>query len=168
MDIAAIDLFAAVAIGIGATVAMDLWNLFLRRAFAIPSLSYCLLGRWISYMPEGRLAHASIGSATPKPRECMIGWIAHYSIGIGLAAGFVALASADWLVRPAVLPALLYGAVTVAFPYFIMQPSFGLGVAGSRTPHPGRTRLKSLATHLVFGLGLYVCAAAVSRLIALR
>ncbi|MGH7512442.1 MAG: DUF2938 family protein [Gemmatimonadales bacterium] len=30
--------------------------------------------------------------------------------------------------------------------------------AASRTPDPTQARLKSLATHLVFGLGLYVCA----------
>jgi hypothetical protein len=39
-----------------------------------------------------------------------------------------------------------------------MQPSLGLGIAASRTPKPTRARLKSLATHAVFGLGLYVCA----------
>jgi hypothetical protein len=72
----------------------------------------------------------------------------------------VTLASADWLARPTVLPAVLYGIVTVAFPFFIMQPSFGLGVASSRAPNPGHARLKSLATHTVFGLGLYVSAVA--------
>jgi hypothetical protein len=56
------------------------------------------------------------------------------------------------------LPALLYGIGTVVFPFFIMQPSFGLGIAASRTPNPTQARLKSLATHTVFGIGLYVCA----------
>lgn len=55
-----------------------------------------------------------------------------------------------------------YGIVTVAFPFFILQPSLGLGVAGSRTPKPAQTRLKSLVTHTVFGAGLYVCALGVS------
>jgi hypothetical protein len=39
-----------------------------------------------------------------------------------------------------------------------MQPSFGLGIAASRTPNPTQARLKSLVTHTVFGIGLYVCA----------
>ena len=34
----------AIAVGLGATLVMDLWNLFLKRAFSIPSLNYCLLG----------------------------------------------------------------------------------------------------------------------------
>ena len=34
-----------VAVGVGATLVMDLWNLFLKAAFGIPSLDLCLLGR---------------------------------------------------------------------------------------------------------------------------
>jgi DUF2938 family protein len=64
--------------------------------------------------------------------------------------------------QPTVLPALIYGIGTVVFPFFVMQPSFGLGIAASRAPNPRHARLKSLATHMVFGLGLYVCALGVS------
>jgi hypothetical protein len=39
-----------------------------------------------------------------------------------------------------------------------MQPAFGLGVAASKTPNPNKARLKSLMTHTVFGVGLYVWA----------
>jgi hypothetical protein len=152
----------AFAIGIGATLLMDLWNLFLQRAFSIPSLSYCLLGRWFRHMAQGTVRHASIRAAAQKSHECIVGWIAHYTIGVTLALGFVALTSGNWLARPTVLPALLYGIVTVAFPFFIMQPSFGLGIASSRTPNPTHARLKSVVTHLVFGTGLYVSALGVS------
>jgi hypothetical protein len=152
----------AIAIGIGATLVMDLWNLFLKRTFSIPSLSYCFLGRWFRHMPGGTFRHASITAATPKPFECTVGWIAHYTIGVVLALVFVVLASGDWLARPTLLPALLYGIGTVVFPFLIMQPSFGLGTAASRTPSPTQARLKSLVTHIVFGVGLYVCALGVS------
>jgi hypothetical protein len=63
-----------------------------------------------------------------------------------------------WQDRPTLFPALLYGLATVVFPLVIMQPSLGLGIASSRTPHPTQARLKSLGTHLVFGLGLYLVA----------
>ena len=148
------QLLGAIAIGIGATLLMDLWNLFLKRAFGIPSLNYCLLGRWVSHMPAGTLRHASIAAAPPKPHECTVGWIAHYSIGVMLVLVFVALATGDWLTRPTLLPALIYGIGTVVFPFFIMQPSLGFGIAGSRTPNPIQSRLKSLATHTVFGVAL--------------
>jgi hypothetical protein len=155
-------ILGAIAIGIGATLLMDLWNLFLKSRFNIPSLSYCVLGRWVQHMPEGTLRHANINAAPQKPFECAVGWIAHYSIGVAFALGFVVLTSADWLARPTLLPALLYGIATVVFPFFLMQPSFGLGIAASRTPRPMQARLKSLATHTVFGFGLYVCAVGVS------
>ena len=150
---------AAIAIGLGATLLMDLWNLFLKRAFGIPSLDYCLLGRWLRHMPGGTFRHARIAAASPKRFECAVGWIAHYSIGVAFALVFV-LASGQWLARPTLLPALLYGIGTVVFPFFILQPSLGLGVAASKTPNPARARLKSLVTHTVFGVGLYFCALA--------
>lgn len=165
MNLETIDVLGGIAIGIGATLSMDLWYLFLKHAFNIFSLNYCLLGRWLRHMPEGRFRHASITAASQKPFECMVGWIAHYTIGVVLAVGFVWLASGEWLARPTLLPPLLYGIGTAVFPFFLMQPSFGLGIAASRTPNPTQARLKSLATHTVFGAGLYLCALALSRLL---
>ena len=158
MSIEAHVILRAIVVGIGATIGIDLWNLFLKRAFSIPSLSYCLLGRWLRHMPEGTFRHASIAAAAQKSFECTAGWIAHYTIGVVFAVLFVVLSSPDWLTRPTLLPALLYGIGTVVFPLFIMQPSFGLGIAASRTPNPAQARLKSLGTHAVFGVGLYASA----------
>jgi hypothetical protein len=155
-------ILCAIVIGIGATLIMDLWNLFLKGAFSIPSLNYCLLGRWLRHMPGGTFRHASISAAPQQPFECTVGWIAHYTIGVVFALGFLVLTSGNWLARPTLLLALLYGIGTVVFPFFILQPSFGLGIAASRTPKPMRARLKSLVTHTVFGVGLYVCALGVS------
>jgi hypothetical protein len=162
VDLEAGHILRAFAIGMGATLTMDLWNLFLKRAFGIPSLDYCLLGRWLRHMPAGTLRHPSINAASAKSFECTVGWIAHYTIGIVFAVLFVVLVSTNWLGRPTPLPALLYGIGTVVFPFFILQPSLGLGIAASKTPRPAQARLKSVATHTVFGIGLYVCAVGVS------
>ena len=93
MTAAAGVILSAIAIGIGATLVMDLWNLFLKRAFAIRSLDYCLIGRWLRHMPGGTFRHASITAAPTKPFECTVGWVAHYSTGIVFALGFVVLTS---------------------------------------------------------------------------
>ena len=82
-----------------------------------------------------------------------------------LALGFLVLVSGEWLDRPTLLPALLYGVGTVVFPSFVMQPSLGLGIASSRAPRPAHARMKSLATHTVFGIGLYLSALVVTRLL---
>jgi Protein of unknown function (DUF2938) len=164
MSITPEHVLSAVTIGIGASLLMDVWNLFLKRAFTIPSLSYCLLGRWLLHIPEGTFLHASIAAAPQKRLECAVGWVAHYTIGVVFALVFVALVPGDWLARPTFFPALIYGIVTVVFPLFLLQPSLGLGIAASRTPKPAQARLKSLVTHIVFGVGLYLCAVALSHL----
>ena len=151
------DIVVAVAIGIGATLAMDACNLLLKRGFGIPSLNYCMLGRWLRHMPA-TFRHSSIAAAPAKSNECTVGWVAHYSIGISLALGFVLLVAQDWLTRPTLLPALFYGIVTVAFPFFVLQPALGLGIASSKAPVPLFARIKSLASHMVYGAGLYLCA----------
>jgi hypothetical protein len=154
----------AIAMGLGATLLMDLWNLFLKRAFGIPSLDYCLLGRWVRHIPEGTFRHTSIAKAPPKKFECQTGWLTHYTIGVTLAIVFVASVSDRWLAQPTLAPALIYGVATVVFPLFVMQPSLGLGIASSRTPNPTKARFKSLATHLIFGIGLYVTALGIRHL----
>jgi hypothetical protein len=116
-------------------------------------------------MPEGTFSHSSISAAPQKRFECTVGWLAHYSIGVAFALGFLALQSGDWLAHPTPLPALLYGVATVVFPLFIMQPALGLGVAASKTPKPIQARLKSLVTHSVFGVGLYLGALVVRQLL---
>jgi len=147
---------SASIIGLGATLTFDLWALFLKHAFKIPPSNLCLVGRWLRYMPEGIFKHSNIISAPPKRAECTIGWIAHYMIGLTLASVFVALVGNDWLQRPTLIPAIVFGVVTVLAPFFIMQPSFGFGFAASKTSNPTQARLRSLMNHIAFGIGLYV------------
>ena len=54
--------------------------------------------------------------------------------------------------------AVAYGVATVVFPFFVLQPALGLGVASAATRNPAQARLKSLATHTVYGVGLYAWA----------
>ncbi len=157
-------LLLALVIGAVATAGIDLWALVLKRGFRIASLNYCLLGRWVLHLPGGTLVHRSIGAAAPKAGECATGWAAHYAIGVGLAVIFVLLVSAEWLAAPTLLPALAFGVATVVMPLFVLQPALGLGVASSRAPSPWAARLKSVGTHTVFGLGLYLAAEVLRRL----
>jgi len=152
------EILGAIAVGIGATAVMDLWNLALKRAFGIPSLDLCLLGRWIGHLRAGRFRHERIAAAAPRPHECASGRIAHYGIGAAFALALVIATSGEWLAQPTLLPALLLGLVTVAFPFFLLQPAIGLGIASARAASPTRARLKSLASHAAFGVGLYLAA----------
>jgi hypothetical protein len=143
---------------VGATLALDVWALMLRHIYGVSGPDYRMVGRWIGHFPQGRFRHDAIGRASPVAGEAVIGWLAHYGIGIAFAGGLVAAWGAGWLQAPTLLPALATGVITVAVPYFVMQPAFGLGLASSRTPNPMAARLRSLVTHLVFGAGLYLAA----------
>lgn len=158
MNPLALALLSAIPIGLGATLMFDLWGLFLKQAFQIPPSNICLVGRWIRYMPEGIFKHSNIASSPKKSAECVVGWIAHYTIGITFAVIFVVLAGNSWLEHPTPIPAFAFGLVTVLAPFFIMQPLFGLGFAASKTPNPTQARLRSLMNHAAFGVGIYLFA----------
>jgi hypothetical protein len=148
-----------VLIGAGATVAMDLWAFVLRR-LGIPSLNFACLGRWIGHFPRGRWMHASIANAAPVKAELLLGWCAHYATGVTFAALLLSTFGLRWARSPSLLPALFIGIVTALAPLLILQPALGAGIASSRTPRPVFNSIKSLATHTIYGLGLFVAALA--------
>ena len=144
-------------IGAGATLVMDGWALLLKRA-GIPSLNFAFLGRWIGHLPRGQWAHESIAGAAPVRGELLIGWVAHYSIGVMFSALLLATFGLKWARSPSLGPALLVGIVTVLAPLLILQPALGAGIASSKTGAPLFNSLKSVVTHTVFGLGMYLAA----------
>jgi Protein of unknown function (DUF2938) len=162
---AELDLIArGVAMGVAGSALMDLWSAVLRRRFGVPTLDYRLLGRWIGHMPKGRFVHDRIAASEPIPFERPLGWAAHYAIGITFALLLLAIWGSAWLHAPTPWPAIAIGLGTIVAPWFVMQPAFGAGIAGSRTPNPTATRLRNLGTHTVYGLGLYLAAVAMSTL----
>lgn len=156
MNTLMLPLATTIFIGLGATLAFDLWGLFLKHAFRIAPANICLVGRWFLYMAHGTFSHANIVSTPPKRAECAVGWLAHYLIGVSLAGLFVLIAGSDWLLQPRLIPAVLFGVVTVLAPFLIMQPAFGFGFAASQTAKPAQARLRSLMNHGAFGVGLYL------------
>jgi len=149
-------LSGAVVVGLGATIFMDVCAELLKRAFGVPTADNCTFGRWLCHMVDGNFTHPDIDAAAEKPAECAVGWIAHYITGVVFGIAFVALAADGWLQSPTLIPAVIFGIVTVGFPFLIMHPAFGLGVAASKVPNPLQARLRSLMNHTLFGLGLYV------------
>jgi hypothetical protein len=148
----------AILIGAGATAILDLWAVFLKRCFAVPSANWGMVGRWLGHIPRGRFAHPSIGQAAPIRGERVLGWSAHYVIGIVFTSVLLWVWGLDWARHPTLPPALIVGVLTVVFPFFLMQPGMGAGIAASKTPNPSQARLRSLLTHTVFGVSMYVAA----------
>jgi hypothetical protein len=157
-------LVCALVLGVGATVLIDLWAIVRKRAFDVPRPNYRLVGRWFAHLARGRFRHDSIATSSPVPAEHVIGWGAHYLVGVLFAALLLVVCGLEWVRHPTIGPALLVGVGTVLAPFLVMQPGMGAGVAASRTARPAAARLQSIVTHTIFGMGLYA-AAWVARLI---
>ncbi|HEV7325857.1 MAG TPA: DUF2938 domain-containing protein [Bosea sp. (in: a-proteobacteria)] len=148
----------SLAIGIGATALLDLWALFLNRAFGIPLANWAMVGRWFAYLPRGRFMHDTIADTPPVANELAVGWMMHYLIGALFAAIVLLLWGLDWARNPTLLPALIVGVVTVGCGWFILQPGMGFGLAASKRPNANQVRLIGLINHVVFGLSLWLAA----------
>lgn len=149
-------LVSTLFIGTGATIILDLWSITRQRVLGIPAPNYGLVGRWIAYMPQGKFRHNRITATKPVRGEQMVGWTAHYLIGIAFAAILTGVWGPDWVYQPTLAPALIVGIGTVLAPFLLMQPGMGAGFFASRQPKPSSARIQSLVTHTVFGLGLYI------------
>jgi hypothetical protein len=145
----------AILIGAGATFFLDLWSAARTRFSRTATPDYALVGRWLAHLVRGRLVHDAIAKSAPVKGERLIGWAAHYVIGITFAAVLLIGWGTEWAREPTLIPALIVGIGSVAAPFLLMQPGMGLGIAASRAPNPAAARLRSLTTHAIFGLGLY-------------
>lgn len=150
-------IWRAVAIGIGATVFMDIWAIILNRTIGQPLPNWGMVGRWVRHLPE-RVFHDDIGKAVPYAHEKALGWAFHYLVGILYGVILVVLAGAGWLAAPTFLPAFILGIVTVGAGWFLLAPGMGAGWAASKTPNPTKVRALNLAAHTVFALGMFSTA----------
>lgn len=150
--------FQTVIAGIGATLFMDLWSLWQKHILGLPALNYALVGRWILWLPRGKLRHHTILSTSQMRGEMFTGWTFHYVTGIVFSAVPLVLNGTDWFREPTLVTGVLTGLLTLSAPFLILQPALGFGVAASHTSRPWLSRTLSLLTHLVYGVGLYIAA----------
>ncbi len=147
-----------VVLGLGATMLIDLWAQLLALFPGQRRPDWAPVGRWFWHLGQGRLVHASIAAAPTYRHELALGWAGHYAVGIVYGAVFALIAGEGWMAAPRLLPALVFGLVTIAAGWFLLHPGMGLGWAASRSPNPTRARVLGLVSHAIFGLGLYATA----------
>ena len=144
-----------VFIGIVATMGTDVWAIVAKHMLRLPTADWAAVGRWFGHMPRGVFIHRSIADAAPIPNELAIGWIMHYATGIVYGVGYLVIVQILLDGGPTLISALVFGLVTLAAPWLIMQPGMGAGVCASKTSNPGIVRLVNSLVHVVFGLSLY-------------
>jgi hypothetical protein len=143
-------------IGIIATLGMDIWAAIVKHVLRLPTADWALVGRWFGHMPRGVFVHHPIADSAAISNELAIGWVAHYVTGIVYGLAYLSIVQVLFSSGPTLTSALVFGLVTLAAPWLIMQPSMGAGIFASGTPRPSVMRLINLSMHLVFGMSLYV------------
>ncbi|MFA1624053.1 DUF2938 domain-containing protein [Rhizobium mongolense] len=148
-------LWRGIAMGIGATILMDIWAIVLFQALGQAPANWAPVGRWFWHLGRGKVFHDSIANAAPYRHELALGWIGHYATGIIYGLALAAITGPSWLAAPTFLPAWILGIVTVGAGWFLLQPGLGIGWAASKTPNPNKVRALNLIAHTVFAIGLY-------------
>ena len=147
--------------GIGGTVAMDVWAWILARVGVVPFPNWAMPGRWLAHSVRGHVFHDDIGQAEPVSGELTLGWLLHYGVGILYGVVFLLLAGDDWLITSQFWPLWIFSLITIAAGWFLLQPGMGLGWAASKTPNPWKARMLGLIAHTVFAVGMWGVARAI-------
>ena len=148
--------YQGVFIGIVATLGMDIWAAIVKHLLHLPTANWALVGRWFGHMPRGVFVHHPIADSSVIPNELAIGWVTHYLTGIVYGIAYLSVVQVLFSSGPTLTSALVFGLVTLAAPWLIMQPGMGAGIFASRTPRPNMMRLINLSMHVVFGASLYI------------
>jgi hypothetical protein len=145
-----------VLIGVIATIGMDIWAAFVKHVMRLPTADWAMVGRWFGHMPRRVFVHRPISESAPITNELVIGWIGHYVTGIVYGLAYLYIVQIILRSGPSIISAIIFGLITLAAPWFIMQPAMGAGVFATKTPRPGLMRIINLSMHAIFGVSLYV------------
>ena len=142
--------------GVLGTLVMDSLNRLFAGIGLISRIDVGMIGRMSAGYARGRLRYRSPAEMTQVANEVLLGHIAHYAIGVGLALVYVL--GWDVLIGGPASPiwALIYGVATTGVSYFVVFPCMGLGVLGKRSPEGIRAPASSLANHLFYGVGMAI------------
>ena len=151
------DLIAkGIVAGVLGTVVMDALNHLFARLGIILKIEVGIIGRMAAGWLRGRFRYSHPDEMKPVANELLLGYIAHYAIGVGLSVPFVIA----WglLVGGSISPfwTFAYGVATTAASLFFVYPCMGLGIAGRIHPDGLKAPLSSLANHIFYGIGLAV------------
>jgi hypothetical protein len=148
-------LLEAILSGIWATLMMDLLARFLsRRSLIYPFIIPESMGRWFAYMLKGKFKHGDINRTPAIMNERRWYFLSHYLIGIILAGLYLLSTLKLQVIGDHIWLAPLYGICTVAFAWFWLLPSIGLGIMAKKSAKRNLILKTNFINHTNFGLGL--------------
>lgn len=150
------EIVLMIVAGIVATAVGDLVT-YVMGLIGLGKSRWNMVGRWLAGIPKGKFINSDLANSPVIPGESLIGWGFHYLTGIIYGVMYIGLCSlTDY--APTLITAVMFGAITVAAPYFVLKPGMGAGVMARKTPNPLKSCTLSLVVHLFFGLGLWLGA----------
>lgn len=115
------------------------------------------IGRWFYGILCGVFKHKDISKTKPVKNEERIGQLFHFIIGGGAVAllypVFINIIGFEISSNHLILGSV-FGLLTSLFPWFILMPSFGWGLFGSKTQFDSKPIIAPLISHIPFGFGI--------------
>ncbi len=160
MDLAWQLIGFTLVVGIGSTLALDLWVWLLERLAGLEKTNWGAVGRWLTGLPRGQWALVPADQPFGKGEQ-LLGWTFHYLVGLAYAAMLPLFWGSAYLTAPTLLPALVVGVVVSSLAgLMILMPGLGGGFFASKTPKPGVVIVYVVVAHIVFALAQYLLALA--------
>jgi hypothetical protein len=151
--------------GLAGATAADVGRTVYQALTGFPPVNWSITGRWFLMVLGGLPYVSNIGAAPALPHELLAGHVAYYTISV-IFAGVYLLLLRTMKREPSLWNGLLFGWVTMAFPFLVQMPLMGMGVFASATAMPGLIIGRTLMHHSSFGLGM-AAGAMVTRRIGL-
>ncbi len=146
-------------VGIGSTVALDIWAVIAARVGWLPGTHWPSVGRWLLGIPSGQYVLDSENTSPHSFGEKATGWGFHYLVGISYAASFPLFWGTDFIAAPTILPFFLVGVVISSQAgLMILMPGMGGGFFARKTPAPVSVWVYVLVAHIVFAAAEYSLA----------
>ncbi|QKP78699.1 DUF2938 family protein [Methyloligella sp. GL2] len=150
-------------VGIGSTIALDLWALLLDKFAGFPGTHWGMVGRWLLGIPHGNLVLDTDNETPASMEEWTIGWIFHYLVGLAYAAMLPLFWGIGYIAAPTVFPVFMIGVVVSSLAgLMILMPGLGGGLFARKTPNPALMIAYVIVAHSVFALAQFLLALGVS------
>lgn len=143
-----------IAIGVFATIVMDVWQRFLLLAFKIPAPEWKLVGRWVLGIPALGIVQKIPTELPVRRLENIAGWVVHYLVGILYGIGYTFLLERTSI--NGLWVTFFFAAISLVAPWLFLMPSMGMGFFAAKTPNPRLVRIYNVMSHLVFSFAMYV------------
>jgi len=151
--------FVAFVGGLVGSIFMDVIEEIMSKVGIQSGVKATHIGRWAHGLSKGKFYYSDIDKVAPVNNELKIAFVFHYLVGGGLVALGYPVLLYFYNIFSLSLPiplAVVYGLLTCVFPWFILMPSIGKGMAGNQMPAQAMPIIAPVISHLAYGLGLWL------------